>query len=79
MRVRCPECGWSGERVSAGGECFVDGCFGLVVKGGSQSPRSTEGPRERLVVRVLPSTREALTSQQAASILDGVAKRQVRT
>lgn len=75
----CPECGWSGKRPEAGGACHVDGCVGLVVKGGSQSPRSTEGPRERLAVYVLPSTREALTSQQAASILDGVAKRQVRT
>lgn len=80
--VTCAKCGWRGRRLEDGGPCgrvsptssFATPwtrCSGTVRFGAQHAPKAPPGEaRVRLVVRVLPRTKAALTPTQAAVLLD---------
>lgn len=78
--VACAKCGWRGRRKEDGGPCGSDPqegsctwarCSGVVRFGAKHAPKAPRGEtRVRMLVRVLPRTKAALTPTQAAVLLD---------
>lgn len=68
-RVVC-SCGWAGRRIESGGPC--PRCAKPVDDVKRHVPKPQGQKRARMVLRVLEATSKALTSTQAANLLDRI-------